>query len=235
LAAPDQPRLGIAHLIAATTLVALYMAISRVIRDAWADQAPREDLTILFWAGHAIGGGLSLGGLALLVTRRLQRSPFPYYPGEYLFVLMGLSVLVGLGQSIFFALSVLLEELGRFPWDSYLSYRVGQFFSSGFNTLICAWGAAKVKIRRWRWFFVLAALGAAFPVLVCCIMPWDAFGLHVASYSVASVYLLVVVLVETRRRKQYPWTHWAGVFLRLWHGVIALSWYVWFSLTNDPY
>ena len=93
-----RPRLSILHLMGAMTCIAVYLAITRAFGSVL---QPRQFVGHhFFWAFNGIGSGVALGGLLLLVSMRIQGLPFPRYPGEWLWIVAGVSIAASLSNVI---------------------------------------------------------------------------------------------------------------------------------------
>lgn len=209
---PEQPRLGIAHLLAWTACVAVYFSITRTLYGA--DPAGGPVAPVLIWFLEGLGSGTALGGLPLLVVRRRRGLSFPGQPGETLWVLLGLGAAIGLAVSLLVSGAAALGG-GRVDLPSMLYYRpfspVTSLVLGGVYLIV----AGHLGVRRWRVYFVAAAAGNLFS---CCMPGFRFF---------SSVVLAVVALKDASEQVGYRWTHWLGVGLDLWFGATSLVWFGW--------
>ena len=68
-----EPRLGILHLLGATTCVAVYLGLAQTAQLITADLADRADGNVVYEGSavlHGLGSGIALGGLLLWMARR---------------------------------------------------------------------------------------------------------------------------------------------------------------------
>ena len=148
---PEQPRLGIIHLMVWTACVAVYFSINRLF---YPDELLQTDpLFLVFWVGEGIVLGAALGGLLLFVARRCRGLPFPTQPGEMLLVLSG----VNAAMYLLLALLFLLIREGDGPITNSTQLIFHQAFALltvvvlGVLHLIVI---VRTKIPRWRLYFI---------------------------------------------------------------------------------
>ena len=169
-------------------------------------------------------GGARLAGLVLLIARRRSGLSFPRHPGEWLWVAMACSLVVGTSA-----------DLGLFLAGRSLR---NPFLHAGCDLAACAIflvarrfaGAARwqrffswvviVNLARAAWWpFVHATRGRFF------VMFWP---LHTAITTllpiVPGVVLAAVVFRERRHGPRYPWPHWVGVGLYLYGCLLHVLW-----------
>ena len=225
---PEQPRLGILHLMVLTACVAVWMGVTRTIALA-AEELPAlgSDPFLAAWGTlQGIGGGVALSGLILLVARRLRRIPFPIHPGEYLLVMVAISVTLSSAVYPYFLLILRMEPTSAPPW--WLTTGLG-IVVFAVNAAVFIWTFVCVQIWRWRVFLLwilisqvavyglmlladhLAGLGATIFIIISSVVP-----------IAASVVLLDVVVQDHLQGKRYPWSHWMGVALRLWFDAVRI-------------
>ncbi len=219
-----EPRLGILHLIGATTCVAIHLGLTRTAELLVAHLATGEKSPVFQASGlmHSIGCGLAMGGLLLWLARRLRAAPFPRHPGEYLLLVQGIMAVLGLGVHFSFSLIELLSE-----GDGLYAFWGGIFFAYYLTgAMIYLMAARRVGVRRWRRFFFLCAGTGVLAGLLACIV-WYRFGAaHQALYVLVSVVLVVIVIRDHREGFRYPWTHWLGVGVRMWFTLLSVAWFV---------
>lgn len=223
---PGEPRLGILHLMGLAACLALYFALERAVYGRFGvdfrtlfgigDSVYLRVSGTLLWCMHSIFAAVALGGLCVLALRRWRGLSFPRHPGEYLWILAGMTLVIVFGRLI---LSTSTGSL--LPWISGL----GQLSSVLLSGLLGAlWIWAIVETRRWRWrlFLGVAATAAILPaalyVLIAGTAATSPNGMLVRTlilYSAIDLSMIPVLYVDHRQGIPRPWTHWTGVLLRL--------------------
>ena len=216
-AEPEQPRLGIIHLLVWTACVAFYLGLHRI----FVADAPQEvhDRFMIFGAVQSMGMGAAFGGLLLWAARRYRGWSFPRYPGEYLLVALGLAGVITL--TLYGLFGLVTKALGPYtPWFAMAILFAAYAAVQGVVFLV---PALRIKIPRWRWFFFSVAGVSLIGVLLPCAGPefWGAC-LQIL-HLVPDAVLVVTVLVGWRQERRFPWTHWLGVVINLWFGVVGLG------------
>jgi hypothetical protein len=144
---PDEPRLGILHLLAWTACVAVYLGVQRIAGQRLDDPTGPFGGTynaVIATLG-SIACGAALGGLILWGTRRWRGLAFPKHPGEYLLVVTGLHLALEFSTA-------LLPLPTQNAQDVRLAFALG--FGLGLlQTLVLMWPLLVVDIRRWRAYF----------------------------------------------------------------------------------
>jgi len=225
---PHAPRLGIMHLIVWVTCVAVYFSFVRTIAQSGQDLFGSDSR--VFPVLYGLGSGTALAGLTLLVSRRLRGFPLAKYPGEYLLLSSGVTMLFATAVHVMFVFT-------QGPLAEWLRLAVSMAFYIA-DGLVLLMATVRVKVRRWRVLFVTAIIMFTIQVL----LPWTRlFGVdwvaiassQLVSQSITGL-LVVVVLADLSKREQYPWQHWLGVGLWLWFGAVYFASYVYLSLTGVP-
>ena len=232
---PEQPRLGIMHLLVWTACVAVYFSVVRALVPP--DWAPRLEPSLILAVGAEIGRATALGGLLIWVARRYRRLPFPEQPGETFLVLLGidaarivLSLPIGYGV-----------ELGAIPWWAQA------LFSSLAVLLICVLyliAAVRTKTLRWRVYFITVLAASAIVVLLplslmlaeSLLGPTFTAGRRLIPFLpdlprlLPGAVLLFVAVKDARQGLRYRWTHWLGTGIGLWNGLLGIlsaAWVTW--------
>lgn len=223
-ASADGARLGIAHLLAWTACTAVYLGLTRSLHLGPA--VPGSGAATPLWALQGMGAGAALGGLLLLVARKLRGVPFPVHPGEMLLVVTGVSVVLAMVTS-----AVLLTAIVHVEAEVPAGLWFVGFSLAEIGCAALYLGAAiRVRVLRWRLYFLVAA---------------GAIGLRAVSLRGGSVLevllfllpalalpvlLSVMVAADFIHRCRYPWTHWAGIAAALWLGVLHAINLAWIAL-----
>ncbi|HYW78481.1 MAG TPA: hypothetical protein VE890_02855 [Thermoguttaceae bacterium] len=221
---PEEPRLGIMHLLVWTACVAVYFSFLRTMTESGQEQFLGSSNAVSVFYG--LGMGTALAGLVLLVSRRLRGFPLAKHPGEYLLLLFGVSLIASVViQMIIVRIGPI--SVGRWSWAEYalMGTSYGMLAIDGLILLIAT---VRVKILHWRVFFVIMMMTLALQFLGPLIL---ARFLSVRSMGVAfqlipqidTVLLTVVVLIDLWRSERYPWQHWFGIGLRFWFGAFAVG------------
>jgi hypothetical protein len=224
---PESPRLGIIHLLGWTACVAAYWGIRRWLAllrglepKVTLPLSPRF-LEACVWS---FCDATALGGLALLVARRLRRLPFPRYPGETWFVILGVMVVIELARYHIISIVSVFTQITyptailpyHLPWEALLA-------------LLFLVATIRTKSLRWRLCFgsYLGALAVLVTrdAMICLSFDRVPDNRAAAIMAAAGSACLVVAAVKDaldRHRTDYPWTHWTGVVLAL----LKLAWVV---------
>ncbi|HUT88971.1 MAG TPA: hypothetical protein VMY37_05725 [Thermoguttaceae bacterium] len=232
---PEQPRLGISHLLVWTACVAAYFSVARAFSSP--DWVPRLELSLVLAVGLTMGRATALGGLLLWVARRYRHLPFPGQPGETLLVLLGI-----------YAAQVLLQypihygaELGTIPrWAPGLFSDLAVLLIAVLYLI----AAVRTKILRWRVYFITVLVAGAIMVLLLLSLPL-AESLLGPTFTAGrrllpfvpdlprvlpGAVLLFVAVKDARQGRRYRWTHWLGIGIGLWNGLIGIpsaAWVTW--------
>ncbi len=221
---PEPSKLGIIHLLVWAVCVALYLGPSRMASEMVVAQfsvaiPPVTTFSAAVEALRAMGSGAALGGVVLLVSRRLRGRPFPTHPGEYLLVVLGVGEAVDL-ISMFAAIILtprMVEEGFRAVWF------MGAFLllvPLAIQAAFWLWAIVRVKNRRWRAYLiaVVAAFVLQIPLGYLLWRTGIVQLIMVSAVLPAAVDLLLVVVVLKDRREggRFPWTHWLGAAVKLW-------------------
>lgn len=65
---PEQPRLGIIHLMVWTAFAAVYFSLISTVRRAF--DSPEDAVDIAIWVAYGVGASAALAGLPLAAVRR---------------------------------------------------------------------------------------------------------------------------------------------------------------------
>jgi hypothetical protein len=233
---PEQPRLGIIHLLGWTTCVAVQFSVIRAFAPA--DWVPSLEPSLVLAAGVEIGQATALGGLVLWATRRYRRLPFPGQPGETLLVLLGIYAAMGLAERPLYHSAAQLQTL---PWLLSL-FALLEVLLLAVLYLIAA---VRTTVPRWRAYFVTVLATGAIAFILLLVMSRLLSPLHDSLRAfvplvwrspqiIPVAVLLFVAAKDARQRPPYRWTHWLGLGLGLWNGVMNVMsgvWEAWFFLS----
>jgi hypothetical protein len=222
---PEQPRLGILHLLVWTACVAVYFSIATSFRSD--DYVPRLEASLVLAVGVEMGRATALGGLLLLAARRYRRLPFPSQPGETLLVLLGV------GSATWLGMRFLNDRAVNAAPMSLLLCQV--LAASAMVALGVLYLAAAIRTRslRWRVYFATVLLGGILSILLplFLIRGWgpgpNAVAASLHAWLLPFAVLLVVAVKDAAQRPRYRWTHWLGVGIGLWNGAISAAWCAW--------
>ena len=231
---PEQPRLGIIHLLVWTACVAGYFGVIRGLAPpAW---SPRLGPSLGIWVGVAMGRATGLGGLLLFAARRYRRLPFPRQPGETLLVLLGVGAA---GHLLDYPIRYGAVYLGTIPrWVPDLSFLLAVVLAAVLYLI----AAVRTKILRWRVYFVTVFVAGALMVLLLLLRPLEEsllvppfilrrlipFVWHWAPLVPGAV-LVFVAVKDARQGLRYRWTHWLGIGIGLWNGLMGAMWAAWLT------
>jgi hypothetical protein len=226
---PEQPRLGIIHLLGWTTCVAVQFSVIRAF--AAADWVPSLEPSLVLAAGVEIGQATALGGLVLWAARRYRRLRFPGQPGETLLVLLGIGAAISLVQRPLYYSAAQLQTL---PWLLSLF----AFLEVLLLAVLYLIAAVKTTVPRWRAYFVTVLVTGAIAFILLLLMSLLLSPAHdslrafmpLISRSpqiIPAALLLLVAVIDSGQRPRYRWTHWLGIGLGLWNGVMNVMLGVW--------
>ena len=228
---PDRwadPRLGILHLLGATTCVAVYFGLAQTAQLITADFVDRSDTRLVHeasWVLSGLGSGLALSGLLLWLARRWRGMPFPRHPGEHMLVVQAINCILGLGFQFLFAHLWVLSEQETLDLPVYLWWDKLLFVLFLIHALIWMVAGLRIGIRRWRRFFFLCAAARVLLGLVACGGVLSSTPYHVL-YVLLSIVLIVIVVRDHRQGMRYPWSHWLSVGVHFWFTLLNLWWFV---------
>ena len=230
---PEQPRLGILHLMVLTTCVAIYFSIFCPFLSGMNMADSVTDLA--FYLGYGVGSGVALAGLLLWPARRYRGLPFPTQPGERLLILLGMGALLEMLRNL-----ILLRTFYGSDYDSVFLILLEIFHLLLVVVLAVLYllAVVRTKILRWRLYFIVAAslLGFYAPALVVLSSPssllWPPL-IYVSPHLVGLVFLLGAVLRDVVQKIRYGWPHWLGVAIALWNGAMLTVLALWLILF-DP-
>jgi hypothetical protein len=207
-AGPD-PRLGIIHLLMGTACVAVYLGT-----EQWLALLPKKRslLGMLVAPRIEIGGisaGLALAGLILWAVRRQRGRVFPKYPGDVLWIALGL--MATLPMITFWALYLFREE-SRALQETLLLLYVAAMISALVG--LFRWGTRRTNVRRWKVLFGLSVVNWA---------GWTVASAGAVLYHeillipllIAWMLAFAVVMRDLQGRDGDPWTEQLPVALAL--------------------
>ena len=215
---PEQPRLGIIHLLGWTACVAVHFSVIQAIRRP--GYAPALSSLVLL-VGVGIGRATALSGLVLLAARRYRRLPFPRQPGETLLVLLGIGAALHHVETLLY--------IGR----AQIALSVVRTLGILLLAVLFLLAAARTSIPRWRAYFVTVlvagAIRALLPLLLFRLLSpvnnslrtWFPL-LSRLPWFLPGAVLLFVALKDARQRPRYEWTHWLGIGVALWNGLMGV-------------
>jgi hypothetical protein len=224
-----EPRLGIIHLLAATTCVAVYFGLFQTAQLITADLADQSDTRLVSEASsvlYGLGSGLALSGLLLWLARRWRGVPFPRHPGEYMLVVQAVACFVNLGVHFLLAHLWALSEQETSTFYFYPWWRVIRLVQC--LTYAALWMVADLRVghRRWQTFFFLCAASQLLLGLLA-LGEIERFGaVFRVPYMLLTIVLVVIVVRDHRQGLRFPWSHWLSVGIRFWFTLLSLWWLV---------
>jgi hypothetical protein len=224
-----EPRLGILHLLGATTCVAIYLGLAQTAQLITADLAEGADRSLIFEASsvlHGLGSGIALAGLLLWFARRRRGIPFPRHPGEYMLVVQAMICLLGLGFQFLVAYLRVLSEEETSALPMYFWLDKIWVVLSLVHALLWMVADLRIRIRRWQRFFFLCAGAHVLGGFLHCAGVNEFIAAHYLLYVLVTIVLVVIVVRDHRQGMRYPWSHWLGVGLRFWFALLSLGWFV---------
>lgn len=240
---PDQPRLGIIHLMVWTACVAVFFSVARTtLADNWAELGTAK---LVHWLTYGVGAGTALSGLLLWVARRRRGLPFPGQPGETLLVLLGVGALVNLGHFPILALTTSLEELDdsytAWWWQNAL-YHTLWFLKTLILGAFYLRAAIRTNVTRWRVYLTLVVASSILSFTVSLAQgylslygqPMVWLWLIQGIYLLPRAVLVVVVIGDALQSDGYRWTHWLGAGIDLWFAASTAMWLLWTTLVPEP-
>lgn len=231
---PRQPRLQIIHLL-------LWTAGTAVVLGAWrgpANELPAEldlirvlSMIQFFTVAPLLGAGVaSLGVWAYRASRGI---PFPFHPGHWVLVTLGLETLLRAGASMvwrglfggfLFDSGEIRFVVWALTWSSISLIGVGLFLTAavrvraGLSWKVFLGGqAAHASAISLRWA-VTALLPTWWP-------PLASFAEGVVA-CVCIVLLFVAAVGDRRQRTHRDWMHWLGVITALVAMLTHVTWIV---------
>jgi hypothetical protein len=230
-----EPRLGILHLLGATTCVAVYFGLVQTIRLIAFDQPGPADPSVAAEASgvlYGLGWGLSLGGLVLWFVRRWRGMPFPRHPGEYMLLVEATVCLLLLARGFLSAYVSVMLERGSLALSVPLWGNTIPFVFDLCRAIVWTVAGFRIGIRRWRRFFFLVAVSEIIVYFFAC----GGFALGFAAFCGGEVLVVIVLAAivarDHRRGLRYPWSHWAGVAIWFWSALLNLGFLVLSSLRH---
>jgi hypothetical protein len=224
-----EPRLGILHLLGATTCVAVYFGLARTAQLITAELADRPDGNVVFEASsvwYGLGSGIALSGLLLWVARWRRAVPFPRHPGEYMLIVQAIICVLVLGLHFLSGYLRLLSEQETSAFSVY--FWQDKIWVALYLVHALLWMVADIRIgiRRWQTFFFLCAGVHVLSGFLNCAGMDRFVAAHYLLYVLLSIVLVVIVVRDHRQGMRYPWSHWLGVGIRFWFTLLSLVWFV---------
>jgi hypothetical protein len=218
---PESPRLGIIHLLGWTACVAAYFGTRRwlaLLSGLEPAATPRSWPWFLEGCLWGFCNATALGGPVLLAARRLRRLPFPQYPGETWFVILGLMVVIDKMRR---PLAVFMPIPFSTSIPGYYVYLY--LVRDALVALLFLVGTIRTKSLRWRLCFGSYLATLALLVIRDAMIGLTSFDrvldgrAPLMMAAIGSVCLIGAAVKDfvDRHRTGYPWTHWTGVALAL--------------------
>ena len=227
---PEQPRLGIIHLMGWTACVAVQFSVGKTFPFVQTDSVLQLEPSLILAVGAEIGRGTALGGLLLLVVRRYRRLPFPSQPGEWLLVLLGIRTVTAILQR---GLLFYMAPNDTMSWQAFSGFGV---LISLLMAVLYVLAAVKTRILRWRVYFVAALVAGVMTVILPFLVslvgamppntPKGLAALHQSPWLALSVLLLYVAVKDAGGDVPFRWPHWLGVGIALWNAILLVAWIV---------
>jgi hypothetical protein len=220
-------RLGIVHLMMWAAATALYMGVQRLL-------IPPQFVTNLqgvqlaSMVAEGIGGGAAIAGVLLALGRWFKHMAFPIHPGEWLWLVVGLKIIVSLAISA----SLLVLNYLAFP------------IVFGLSAILFLFGAVgSRRFALWRVFFLVACSVSAVQCGLVLVKPGLFFSsagnptsdlmrftaLFFAEPMLPLAILIVPLWHDLKRRESLPWTHWAGMGAYVLHGCAITASFIAFA------
>ena len=207
-------RIRVRHLLVGTTCVAGHLALTRAMSSHSQRQFPPDASLSILWVLNSIASGFALGGLLLLTSRRNQGIRYPNHPGEWLWVLLGIST------------TVMLVMGGLQLWPAARAWlRLGEIVATLFLHSLYVLAALRVHELRWRVFFLAHVLNL---LLNCGAVVVGAAGsLSFFGVVAENLILLCASSMDARKNTSYPWTHWLGVGIHILYWIFTtVAWFI---------
>lgn len=214
---PGRPKLTIWYLMAFSTCAAVYFGVhTAIIRHVDPNNAIKIDVSASDILPHALSPlftGIEFAGFILWASRQWRRYHFPFYPGEYVWIILGFRVAQQLIPS-------------TTSWPLIVLSVTLSMAQLGFAVL------AITRIRQWNWrlFFVTLVIFTVLrPYFLGLLYRFN--GSVVLSYYAPFVLLelIVVMTLQFSVMRDYakgirsPWPHWAGIIALLLRNVAGLN------------
>jgi hypothetical protein len=224
-AGPD-PRLSIAHLLVGMACVAFYLGVLQWLIAQLSSGAANRTFTMLRTESEGIVQALWLTALVLWAVRRYQGRPFPRYPGEVLWIALGVQASL---LPIVFAFKVFCQHF-QFERQSFfivfIALLLGPYLVAA---LLFRRGARRTTVRRWRFFLNFSAITCVLTAVVMLIAivrgqiplnSWlSTYAIKILHWSprilllVPWIIYLAVVAGDLKSRTRCPGTHWAPAII----------------------
>jgi hypothetical protein len=213
---PGPPPLRIYHLLAATAVTSILLAVTKLpvgVSNQGATRMMQSGTSIL----SIVAAGMALTCVGFgFVWRRSGRRFFDQ-PGHWVLLLEAAPMLV---FDVMVAVSAFIHRLGFSQYEHWplLLYAISFFFGWPVLGVLAAWKGADTL--WWRSYFILQIL------LIPAIPTSQLLGLSAMSlFSIIScgllVLLTVAVIADHRAHRARDWSHWLGVVL--WTSAIGVS------------
>jgi len=228
---PDQPRLGIIHIMLWTAGSAVILAVYRALA-AW-DELPGQQQVflqvrqILFSMSY----GAAVGGLGVFLVRKLRGVPYPLYPGHW--ILLNAGILTVLSFAAWAVIATQIDD------EDFRAQHLAWNVWAGADSVI---GAAVYFYPTWRlregtrWTLYFSAQIVISLVYVEIVLaeqvfdPWYTLRWDLAPVfaTATAILLLVAVLLDWRSQLRRDWLHWTGVTVCVAGlSLSVVSWVAW--------
>ncbi|MEQ8785691.1 MAG: hypothetical protein RIC55_05310 [Pirellulaceae bacterium] len=247
---PPAPKPGIVHLLLWTVGSALVLLFFRRVDAIHSPELPADWRLFrqVMQVSSSMTYGAALASFSMFYFYRRRRSPYPFHPGHWLLLKMGLGIL---------ASWLLLEtlpndvegDLDSNRWS--ISLRV--VVESGLNVLVLTTAAVLLIINRsvtWAVVLLIASLLSFLAALSLLaeldILPGISLRnsrspmslvqqlytiLRFAGVTVAQIGAVAAGLLDIVTRTRRDWVHWLGVCCFVSIGVSSWAWIIW-SILN---
>lgn len=186
----------------------------------------------------ALGLGTQLAGPALYAVRRLEKRPFPNFPGERLWICDAAAFALRLAPIA--ALSIL--ESMPMAFDALAFFRSFGMpileVASACGCTFLYWAARKRTTSTWwRWTFGACAVthfGLAAAVGVPLLVAGSGMPLWLTTFGLFVVQLLSTAIALLGNVHRRSWSHWIGALLPFWNSVVLLTFASLYVYIQDP-
>jgi len=232
---PEQPPLGIIHLMLWTACAAVCFSLASAFDLEFEPTDGVEGIVLP--VAHGVGTSAALAGLLLAAARRRRGLPYPGQPGETLLLLLGVGAAMSMIQGV-----LLYAQGGPYMGSQGVLYSGFMCFHLLFLAVIYVIAAVRTKVPRWRWFFAARIVA---PVL-CTVLPTALFRfstihwytiLSCSPHVLLAAFLIGIAAKDFREhvsgRVRYRWTHWLGIAVQLWSSAVLTVRMIWWTLSQE--